>query len=94
MGIEDYNPDEKLISVHPNPAGQWAAFDYILPEGETMATIIITDLAGKTVDVLQVSGQQGQKVWDTRQVKAGVYLYTLITAAYSKTGKIMIGNMK
>jgi len=78
------------ISVKPNPAGQWAAFDYILPEGQSIATITITDLAGKTIEVLQVSGQQGQKLWDTRQIKAGVYLYTLKTAGFSKTGKLTI----
>jgi len=77
LGMEENNLSGLFIVVHPNPAGQWAAFDYILPEGESMATITITDLTGKTVDVLQVSGMQGQKLWDTHLIESGMYFYTL-----------------
>jgi len=78
------------ISVKPNPAKQWAAFDYILPENKSKATITIRDVTGKTIEVLQVNGQQGQKLWDTRQIEHGVYIYTLKVAGLSKSGKIII----
>jgi len=78
------------ISVKPNPAKQWAAFDYKLPEGKNLATITIRDVTGKIVEVLQVHGQQGQKLWDTRQIDHGVYIYTLEVAGIRKSGKIVI----
>jgi len=90
LGMEENNLSGLFIVVHPNPAGQWAAFDYILPEGESMATITITDLTGKTVDVLQVSGMQGQKLWDTHLIESGMYFYTLQVTGSSKTCKLII----
>lgn len=78
------------ISVKPNPANQWAAFDYILPNNETKGTITIKDITGKTIEVIHVSGKQGQKLWDTRQTKQGVYIYVFESGGYSKSGKIVI----
>jgi hypothetical protein len=78
------------ISVKPNPAKQWAAFDYSLPGDETEATITVTNTTGSTVAVLEVSGQQGQKLWDTRSIKPGVYIYTIKAAGFSQSDKIVI----
>jgi hypothetical protein len=78
------------ISVKPNPASQWAAFDYTLPAGHTSATIVISDLSGKTIEVMQVKGTQGQQLWDTRDIKPGVYLYTLKSESFSQSGKIIV----
>ena len=78
------------ISVKPNPAKQWAAFDYTLPENATNAKITIRDVTGKVIEVLHVTGQQGQKLWDTRQIKQGVYIYTLEAVGYSMSGKLII----
>lgn len=79
------------ISVKPNPAKQWAAFDYTLPGEETKATITITNATGSIIDVLVVNGQHGQKLWDSRGIKPGVYIYTIKTAGFSQSGKIVIG---
>ncbi|MEA3504627.1 MAG: T9SS type A sorting domain-containing protein, partial [Bacteroidota bacterium] len=78
------------ISVKPNPAKQWAAFDYTLPNSETKALITITNTKGSTVEILEVNGQQGQKLWDTRSIKPGVYIYTLKIGGFSQSGKIVI----
>lgn len=78
------------ISVKPNPAKQWAAFDYTLPGSETIATITITNVTGSTVEILELTGQQGQKLWDTRSIKSGVYIYTLKVGGFSQSGKIII----
>jgi|GEM_PF-1759576 len=78
------------INASPNPATNWVAFDYLLPENETSASLILTDITGKTVETLLLNGQQGQKVWDTRDIKSGTYIYTLKVASYTKTGKIVI----
>jgi hypothetical protein len=78
------------ITVNPNPASQWASFSYSLPAGQNAAVIYITDVSGKNIINLPVSGRQGQKTWDTRDVDAGVYIYTLKAAGMSKSGKIII----
>ncbi len=78
------------ISLKPNPARQWAAFDYTLPETETTGTITITNANGVVVKTLQVSGHQGQKLVDTRKLPSGMYLYTIKSGGYTKTGKMVI----
>jgi len=87
--IDEYeNP--LSITVYPNPAKDWAAFDYTLPENANNATLIITDAFGKTIAHFVLSGIQGQQLWDTRGIVAGTYIYTLKVNGSSKTGKIVI----
>ncbi len=92
-----FNPAslEKLsgieITVVPNPAKDWAAFNYILPANATSGVIVISDASGREVASMHVSGKQGQQIWDTRTVKPGVYFYTLNAGGFSKHGKIVIG---
>jgi hypothetical protein len=78
------------IQVKPNPAKQWAAFDYTLPDNENTGSITIRNTSGSIVEIIAVSGKQGQKLWDTRNVISGVYLYTINSAGFSKTGKIVV----
>jgi hypothetical protein len=78
------------ITAKPNPATDWVAFDYKLPENESTANLTLTDITGKTIESFNLNGQQGQKVWDTRDIKPGTYIYTLKVASYNKTGKIAI----
>jgi hypothetical protein len=78
------------INAKPNPAKDWAAFDYTLPENATNASLIITDALGKTIETFILSGQQGQQLWDTRNIDAGSYIYTLKINGYLSSGKIVI----
>ncbi|MDD2965656.1 MAG: hypothetical protein PHU33_17065, partial [Bacteroidales bacterium] len=78
------------IEAKPNPATEWIAFDYTLPVSVTQAVINIADGQGAHVVSLPVSGTKGQKVWDIRDIKSGVYFYTLLADEYLKTGKIVI----
>lgn len=54
------------------------------------ATIVITDGTGRTIETLDISGKQGQKLWDTRKIKPGTYIYTMSVTGFTKTGKIVI----
>jgi hypothetical protein len=75
------------ISVQPNPANTWAAFNYKLNE---KGLLRITDASGKCIHEIELTESQGQYVWDTRSLKAGVYVYTLQSAGLSKSGKLII----
>ncbi|MDP2423260.1 MAG: T9SS type A sorting domain-containing protein [Bacteroidales bacterium] len=78
------------ITAKPNPAREWVAFDYTLPVNESSAVLVVTDMTGKTVETFAVTGNQGQKVWDIRGLKPGMYFYTLHAGGTTKSGKIMI----
>ncbi|RLD47929.1 MAG: hypothetical protein DRI88_04835 [Bacteroidetes bacterium] len=78
------------VEVYPNPANEWTSFNYTLLNDETEGVINITNVTGKLIETFVVKGQKGQKIWDPRKVKKGVYLYTFTTNGISKSGKIVI----
>jgi hypothetical protein len=78
------------VTVKPNPAKDWVAFNYTLPDDKTVGTIKIVDPNGAFVTSFKVTGTQGQKVWDTRKVNSGVYFYTLSVGEFTRSGKIVI----
>lgn len=78
------------LSVNPNPAREWTAFNYTLPDNVSEGVIKISDISGKVIDSFFVSGLQGQKIWDTRNIQSGVYFYIFTANGNSKAGKIVI----
>jgi hypothetical protein len=78
------------ITVKPNPARGWTAFNYQLPYDMSKGVIKITDVYGKIIETIAISGYQGQRIWDTRSIKPGIYFYTLNTSGFSKSGKLII----
>ena len=78
------------ISVKPNPATIWAAFDYKLPEGETSAILTITEPNGKVIETIKLTGNRGQKLWDTRHLSAGTYFYQMSCSGKSLSGKLVV----
>ena len=78
------------LTVSPNPATDWVAFDYSLNDDNAIGHIKITDVAGKPVMTISVTGKQGLKIWDTRQVSPGVYFYNFNASGAIKSGKIVV----
>jgi hypothetical protein len=78
------------IDVKPNPAKEWVAFDYCLPPGINTATLKITDLAGKVVAFINLTGNLGQHIWDSQKVNPGVYFYTINAGNAFESDKIII----
>ncbi len=78
------------LKAEPNPATDWAVFNYTLADSNAEGVIKIMDSKGSFITSLSISGMQGQKVWDTRKLTAGVYFYTLNVSGFNKTGKIII----
>ena len=78
------------IRTEPNPANDWVAFNYTLPYDKSEGTIKIVDAKGTLVTSFLVTDTYGQKVWDIRNVKPGVYFYTLNVSGFNRTGKMII----
>jgi len=78
------------INVEPNPVKEWAAFSYTLPGSGSEGFLKISDISGKIVATIRIIGKQGQKIWDTRNIKSGVYFYTLNVSGFEKNGKIVV----
>jgi hypothetical protein len=78
------------ISAKPNPANTWVAFTYRLPVTISSATIIIADAAGKVMDKININEEQGQIIWDVRDIEPGIYIYSLKADNIIKRGKLII----
>jgi hypothetical protein len=78
------------IKAEPNPATTWVSFNYELPVGSDKAQLLIRNIEGKQIAIFQMNDQLGQKVWDTRSLKSGTYIYEFSSAELRQTGKIMI----
>ena len=78
------------IIASPNPATDWVAFAYSMNDDNASASVKITDITGKPVTVIPVTGKQGQRICDTRNVSPGVYFYNFNASGENKSGKIVI----
>ncbi len=81
---------EPKISVIPNPAGNWAVFNYTLLAGVNNSSIKIVNIKNQVIKIIPLTKFKGQITWDTRAVPAGLYIYTLINDKYTKSGKLTI----
>jgi hypothetical protein len=61
------------LSLLPNPASTWVTVAYELTGKVENAFARIMDAGGREVAMFTIANTQGQHVWDTRQVPAGVY---------------------
>lgn len=48
-------------TADPNPASDWVSFNYTLPDSEVEGFIKISDVNGKVIKTLTLSGMHGQK---------------------------------
>jgi len=78
------------LTVDPNPASIWAEFTWQLPPAETKGLITITDVSGKTITSISISGNQGKQIWDTRDVNSGVYICTLSVGKLVSSTKLIV----
>ena len=65
-----------FLKVHPNPAIDYVIIEY-MQEMEGPGNVYITDLNGKPITGYHISNAYDQKVLDTRNWKAGIYIATL-----------------
>jgi len=87
--LENLNPIK--VTVSPNPAKAWTTFTFKLPLGIEKVSGLITDSRGKIIHAFECNGNQ-HYVWDTRNLKNGLYLYTIRAGNKTKSGKIIVSN--
>jgi len=89
----DENQDYPVLNVYPNPTSDYVIFErkpgvHSSNFFNQESFIQLKDLNGKPVKKLTFNSDK--VIWDTRQIKAGVYYYTIKTKSYSETGKLII----
>ncbi len=89
-GVEDLAMQAIKLYFQPNPANQWSSVHYTLPINENEALLTIMDAQGRQLRSITVSGTEGQKLIDLRDLDAGLYLYTITTKSLTKSGKLII----
>jgi hypothetical protein len=77
--------ESTIFKVFPNPANQYAVFEYSLKEGEIMTSscIQITDMQGKPCGCLGLKRPKDQVVFSTHNLKPGLYLCRLMNGGKS-----------
>jgi len=90
VGVEEYAAGGFGLRVYPNPAKEWVTFNYTLAHDANRGIISISDMAGKEIQRFAVSGKQGQYVWDTREIKSGVYICTLSAGKLVASKKLIV----
>ncbi len=90
----DYDPTKVLdefynhVSCIPNPAKDFAIFEWELMRLETTAQLTITDLKGIVVGRHLITSMQGTWTFDIRMLAEGIYIYEIVAVnkqlAYGK----------
>lgn len=78
------------LKVFPNPARSWTVFEYKLPYNDNNVVINIYNTSGQVETIIPITDTRGQKIWDVRETKPGMYYYKLQLGDHVKTGSIVV----
>jgi hypothetical protein len=81
---------ETIVEALPNPARSQVEFRYRLPENIENGRITVTDLNGRTVAGFEVKGGSGSLIWEFREIREGVYIYSLIAGNLKPATKRLV----
>jgi hypothetical protein len=85
------NNGSYFLQNDPNPFSNTTTIRYSLPASIRNASIIITDLTGRTVRILAVTSTEYGKVnFGSQDIENGVYLYSLVTSEGTLITKRMV----
>ena len=80
-----------LVSAYPNPANDKVTFKYSVPDAQGKITLSVTSAIGARIAIITTTESNGQMVWETGNIAAGVYLYGLSDDnGLIATGRIII----
>jgi|GEM_PF-1941383 len=79
------------LTAFPNPAKGNVTFKWDLPNDMEKGTIVLSDLQGRNIEVLKISGQHGKMDWNAEKLNDGVYLYQIrLPNGTTATSKLVI----
>jgi hypothetical protein len=89
--VETNNKTQQLATVHPNPARDYVQFSFLLPKDSKEASIVITDLHGRSITKLECHSPEGMTMWETNGYPGGIYFYRIVLDGIIKqSGKIVL----
>ncbi|MCB0795975.1 MAG: T9SS type A sorting domain-containing protein, partial [Flavobacteriales bacterium] len=91
VGITENKPLTEEVSVAPNPFSERTIVTFDLERAGTVE-IVVHDILGGLVRSSSLAGKQGVNRWvfDAQGLGEGIYLYTVRSGAYSRTGRMVI----
>ncbi|NOY49463.1 MAG: T9SS type A sorting domain-containing protein [Chlorobi bacterium] len=93
VGINENNPessgDNLKVEVSPNPAKDKISFKYSLPSNQSKAQLTIYSNTGQIIRSFNIMANQGQIIYNTSGLNAGVYLYSVVAGKENKKGKFV-----
>jgi len=70
-------PNSSALRLYPNPANGWVAMNFHLPGHAGAVHLVVRDVQGRELALVMAGGEQGQRIWDTRQLAPGMYTVEL-----------------
>ena len=74
---EKTKPNINTVSVAPNPCKSYTSFNYSLPLLKDKAILTISEITGKIVKSIVLQNNEGQQIWETRELGKGIYFYSI-----------------
>jgi len=90
FNYKDESESPLKIEATPNPATHYVEFYYELSEIDKDGVISISDINGKIIQIFNIKHIKGIQAWDTRNIPAGSYIYTLKTKYFEQSDKLII----
>jgi hypothetical protein len=87
LSVEGNKIANDLIKVFPNPAKDYVIFE-LSSAKITQSTVKIFDISGQ--EIVTLSAKNRKIIWDTRNIKNGIYFYNVETGGEVSTGKIVL----
>ncbi len=91
LAASQMGPVQESFNVYPNPAGNYA-IAAVQAVGEAKGTLVVTDLAGRTLQNRTVSLQAGTNEikLDVSDMSGGIYLISLNSEGRTQTRKLSV----
>jgi hypothetical protein len=88
--INEHAVQQEIINAYPNPAKDYVCFEYTGKQQLHSSQLTICNGQGAELNNPVIYNSGSKIVWDTRDVKPGVYFYTFIINGSGTTSKLVI----
>ena len=93
VGINEINNNYLFSNVYPNPASNFATFNYSFSANMNHANIVVADLLGKEILSIPLSNNEGKATINTKNIANGIYIYSLqLNGRNVNTKKLIINH--